>query len=125
MWRSEDEEQADGWWMTGGSGTEGCWTKSPRSGHRKWTDSVKFGERFCVKEAKEEKTRRWQRPRGKTVSVKAREEGARVQVLSSFAKPGKTNEQTKVRIVVPLEVPHDTRICIEDLVDMKTDQSKV
>ena len=45
MWRSEDEEHADawwntndwqtasssGWWATGGSGTEGCWSKSCRS----------------------------------------------------------------------------------------------
>ena len=49
MWRSDDEEQADGWWTTGRSGTEGWWSKSPRRG---WTDSVKFGERFFVKEAK-------------------------------------------------------------------------
>ena len=74
MRRAEDEERADtwwntndwqtasssGWWMTSGSGAEGCWTKSPR----------RRGE--------------------------------------------------QVRIVVPLEVPRDTRICIEDLVDMET-----
>ena len=52
-----------------------------------------------------------------------REEGARVQVLSSFAKPDKTNEQTKARKVVPLEVPHDTRICSKDLVDTNFDKS--
>ena len=39
----------------------------------------------------------------------------RLPVITSTAE---TNEQTKVRIVVPLEVPHDTRICIEDLVDI-------
>ena len=33
-------------------------------------------------------------------------------------------EQTEVRIVVPPEVPHDTRICIEDFVDMDIDQLK-
>ena len=42
-------------------------------------------------------------------------------MLSSFAST-ETNEQTEVRIVVPPEVPHDTRICIEDLVDMEIDQ---
>ena len=31
-------------------------------------------------------------------------------------------EQTEETIVVPPEVPHDTRICIEDLVDMEIDQ---
>ena len=42
---------------------------------------------------------------------------------SSFAKPNKTNEQTDVKIVVPLEVPRDTRISIEDLVytDIESD----
>ena len=69
---------------------------------------------------KRRKTTRWQRPR---------EEGARVQVLSSFAKPDKTNEQTEVRIVVPAEVPRDARISIEDLADVdesdiEIDQSK-
>ena len=49
MWRSDDEEQADGWWTTGRSGTEGWWSKSRRRG---WTDSVKFGERFFTKEVK-------------------------------------------------------------------------
>ena len=39
-------------------------------------------------------------------------------MLSSFEKPDKTNEQTKVRVVVPPKVPHDTRICID------IDQSK-
>ena len=120
---------SSGWWMTGESDTEGCWSKSPGRGSeqdRKWTDSLKFGERFCVKEAKEQKTRRWQRPREKTAAVRAREEGARIRdgaVLSSFASV-ETNEQVKVRIVVPVEVAHDTRICIEDLVDMEIDQLK-
>ena len=53
------------------------------------------------------------------------EEGARVQeaVPSSFAKPDKTDEQTKVRIVVPAEVPRDARNSIEDLVytDIESD----
>ena len=67
------------------------------------------------------------RPREKTAAVRAREEGARIQggaVLSSFAKPDKTNEQAEVRIVAPAEVPHDTRICIEDVADMDIHQSK-
>ena len=64
MWRPEDEEHADAWWMTSGSGTEGCWTKSPRRGRE------------------------------------------------------------QVRTVVPLEVPRDTRICIEDLADMDIEQSR-
>ena len=141
MWRSEDEEHAEawwemtdwqtasssGWWTTGGSGTEGYWSKSPRrccEQDRKWTDSLKFGERFYTKEAKEERVRRLQRPREKTAAVRAREEGARIQegaVLSSFATAD-TNEQTEVRIVVPPKVPHDTRFCIEDLVDVEIDQ---
>ena len=33
-------------------------------------------------------------------------------------------EQTGVRIVLPPEVPHDTKICIEELVDMEIDQLK-
>ena len=33
-------------------------------------------------------------------------------------------EQTEVRIVVPPEVPHDMRICIEDFVDIEIDQLK-
>ena len=37
------------------------------------------------------------------------------QVMTSAPE---TNEQTKLRIVVPLEVPHDTRICIEEIVDI-------
>ena len=41
---------------------------------------------------------------------------------SSFAK---STEQTKVRVVVPPEVPHDTKICIEDLVDTNFDESDV
>ena len=40
----------------------------------------------------------------------------------SFAT-AETNEQMKVRIVVPLEVPHDTRICNEDLSDTDIDES--
>ena len=83
---------------------------------------MEFGERFHTKEAKDEKVRKWQRPREKAAAVRAREEGARVQVLSSFAKPDKTNEQTKVRVALPPEVPHDARICIEDLLDI--DESK-
>ena len=31
-------------------------------------------------------------------------------------------EQTEVRIVVPPEVPHDTRICIEDLVHIEREK---
>ena len=143
MWRTEDDEHADawwntndwqtasgsGWWTTGGSqirSTDGCWSKSPRRGReqdRNWTDSLKFGERFYMKEAKEQRTRRWQRPREETVSVRARRKGARVQggaVLSSFAT-AETNEQMEEKKVT-LEVPHDTRICIEDLVDMEIDQ---
>ena len=133
MWRSEDEERADawwemndwqtapssGWWMTDGFGTEGCWSKSPRR-------CSEFAECFYKKGAKDQKTRRWQKPREKTAAVRAREEEARIQegaVLSSFATI-EVNQQMKVRLVVPPEVPHDTRICIEDLVDMEIDQSK-
>ena len=44
---------------------------------------------------------------------------------SSLTKQGKTNEQKKVRVVAPAEVPHDTRICIADLVDTDFDESDV
>ena len=50
---------------------------------------------------------------------------SRRAVLSSFAKSTKTNEQKKVRVVVPAEVPDDTRICIEDLVNTDFDESDV
>ena len=77
-----------------------------------------------MKGAKEQRTRRWQRPREETVSVRMREEGTRVQgeisaggaAHSSFASV-ESNGQMKVRTVVPPEVPHDTRICIEDLLE--------
>ena len=47
------------------------------------------------------------------------------QVLSSFATT-ETNEQTKVKIRVPAEVPLDTRICVEDVdeSEIDIDQSK-
>ena len=92
-----------------------------------------------MEEAKEQRVRRWQRPREETVPVRAREEGARVQggaVLSSSAtvemnaqtKKRQTvisPEQTEVRIVVPPELRHDTRICIEDLADTDIDESDI
>ena len=56
--RWETEEPTGGYEI---NSTEGCCSKGPRRGReqdRKWTDSLKFGERFCVKEAKEQKTRR-------------------------------------------------------------------
>ena len=34
-------------------------------------------------------------------------------------------EQTEVRTVAPPEIPHDTRICIEDLVDTDIDESDI
>ena len=74
--------------------------QKPKRGARQKVDRVEFGERFHVREAKEQKTRRWQRPREKTVlggaEAPGREEGARVQVLSSFGKLEKTNEHTPV-----------------------------
>ena len=76
----------------------------------------------------EQKTREWQRPRARTpAQQRTKEEGARSRraVLSSFAKSTKTNEQKKVRVVVPAEVPHDMRKCIEDLVDTNFDESDV
>ena len=59
--------------------------------------------------------------------LQRKKEGARNRraVLSSFAKSTKTNEQKKVRVVVPAEVPHDTRICVEDLVNTDFDESDV
>ena len=62
-----------------------------------------------------------------TTPVRKKEEVARSRgaMPSSFAKSTKTNEQTKVKIRVPPEVPHDTRICIEDLVDTDVDEPDV
>ena len=164
-WKTTDWQtgSSSGWWMTandqtpweteepiGGfeiNSTEGCCSKGPRRGReqdRKRTDSLESGERFYVKEAKEQRTRRWQnKPRLRAESAWQREEGARVQgeissggaVLSSSAtvemnaqtKKRQTvisPEQTDVRIVLPPEVSHDTRICIEDLVDIEIDQMR-
>ena len=100
-------------------------------------------ERCCSKgpgRSKEQRVRRWQRPREETVSVRTRE-GARVQgeissrgaahsssatvEMNAQTKKRQTvisTEQTEVRIVVPPEVPHDTRICVEDLVDKEINQ---
>ena len=52
---------------------------------------------------KSQRVRRWQRPREK-----------RQTVISP--------EQTEVKIVLPAEVPHDTRICIEDFVDIEREK---
>ena len=130
MWRSEDEEQADGWWTRYGSGTEQCWTKNPRRGYRSWTDSLKVGERFYTKEAKaaevETSTETAVARRGtekasatvatmatrkqvqgalqrkETVRTGTTEEGAsRGAMPSSFAKSNRTNEQTKVKTRAP------------------------
>ena len=49
------------------------------------------------------RTRRWRRPRKK-----------RQTVISPTP--------TEQRVVVPPEVPHDTRICIEDLVDIEREK---
>ena len=123
----ETEESVDGFET---NSMEGSCSKGPGRGReqgRKYADSLEFGARPYTKEAKEQRVRRWQRHRKETAPVRAREEGARVQggaVLSSFARPDKTNERTEVRTVVPPEVPHDTRICVEDSVDMEIDQLK-
>ena len=48
--------------------------------------------------------------------------------LKGQAKKGRTAispEQTKVRIVAPPEVPYDTRICIENLVDTDSDELEI
>ena len=83
--------------------TEGCDNKGPRRG-------------------KEQRVRRWQRPREETTPVKTREEGARARGRVR-GRTAIRPEETKQRIVVPPEVPHDTRICVEDLVDI--DESDV
>ena len=83
------------------NGTERCDSKSPRRGT-------------------EQRVRRWQRTR--------REEGARDQEAThsssaTVAMNAKTKKQqtvisptpTQRRVVVPPEIPHDTRTCIEDL----------
>ena len=81
------------------SGTEGYWNKNK---NEKWTDALKFCGHFCVKEAKKKENEK---------VARTREEGARAQrgaVLSSFASTAETNEQKKVKTVVPSDVPHDT-----------------
>jgi len=98
--------------MRYGSGTEGCWTKSPRRCYRRWTDSVELGERFFMKEAKYLEEQKRQRARWwprKEAVLQRTKEGARCRgaMPSSFANPDKTNEPKKVRFVVPPEVPHD------------------
>ena len=78
----------------------------------------------------QQRMRRWQRPR--------REEGARDQeAMHSSSTTVEMNAQTKKRqtvisprpterrIVVPPEVPHDTRICIEDLVFDESDSDEL
>ena len=71
----------------------------------------------------EQRVRRW--PREKTAAVRVREEEARSRgaTPSSFAKSTKTNEQRKVRVVVPTEVPHHARVSIEDLADIDESDS--
>ena len=95
---------------------EGRWTKSPGRGYKKWTDSVEFGERFHMKEAKGERAsatvatmatreqvqKALQRPQargeGEATTPVRKKEGARSRgaMPSSFAKSTKTNEQKKV-----------------------------
>ena len=139
MWRSEDEDHSDAWWTTasssgwwtryGSSSTEGRWTKSPGRGYKKWTDTVKVGESFNTKEAKAAAVaRRGTEKASATVATMAtrkqvqealqrKKQGTRSRraMPSSVAKSTKTNEQKKVRFMVPPEVPRDARISIEDL----------
>ena len=102
MWWSEEKATGKGRLNSAESskweeGLLGGRSQSYREQDEKWTDSLELGERFHTKEAKEERVRRWQRPREETISVRAREEGTRVQggaVLSSFAATD-TNGQFK------------------------------
>ena len=103
-YREQDEEHVDGRWMTandqtpwetedpkGGfeiSSTEGGWSKGPR---------------WC----KEQRMRRWQRPREETVSVRTRDEGTRVlgeissgRAAHSSSATVEMNAQTKKRHAV-------------------------
>ena len=75
------------------------------------------GPRRC----KEQRVRR-QRPREETTLVRTREEGARARGRVR-GRTAIRPEQTKQRVMVPPEVPHDTRIFVEDLVDI--DESDV
>ena len=87
--------------------TEECDSKGPGRGQR--TKSEKVAKTTC----------------GDLRNKGRKEEGARSRraMPSSFAKSKKTNEQTKTKMVVPAEVPHDTRLCIEDHIDI--DESDV
>ena len=104
------------------NGTERCWSKSPGRG-------------------KEQRVRRWQRPREETTPVKEiereRRRGTRPRSSAQFicdsrderTDKEKTNSDQPTpieqRVMVPPEIPHDTRICIEDLVDPDFEESDV
>ena len=127
-WRGE---QAEGWWKANGWQSSGQWMSA--NDETAWEPEEPVGgfeingtERCDSKSprwGKEQRVWRWQRP-----SVKTREEGARDQEAThSSSATAKMSAQTKERhtvisttpteqrVMVPPEIPHDTRICIEDL----------
>ena len=84
MWWSEEKATGKGRSNSAESsnweeGRLGGRSQSYREQDEKWTDSLKLRERFHVREAKEQRVRRWKRPREETVSVRTREEGARAR----------------------------------------------
>jgi len=128
---------------------EGYCSKSPRRGRkqdRKWTESLKFGERFLMKEVKEQRTRTWQnKPRERvrfqesatasgTGAVDAgctptkRDEGARVQgeissggtVLSSFVSVSKWNSQTKSSAASRAREAPNSEMCVSNVAFSET-----
>ena len=103
MWRSEDEHSdawwhtasSSGWWTTSGSGTEEYWNKS-----RRRVVSV-----FYTKDSREQRVKRWQRPREEAAAVARRgTENAsatvatrkQVQEALQRKKEHKTEEQCSV-----------------------------
>ena len=125
--RVQGDEHADGWWKANKWQSSRLWKSA--NGETAWEEPIGGileigGIEGCdsksLRRGTEQRMRRWQRPR--------REEGARDQEATHCSSTTvKMNAQikkrqpvirstpTERRIVVPPEVPHDTRICTEDL----------
>ena len=114
MWRSGDEDRSDAWWKSNVEFkmADDRWIGSQQHGrvldqepYRELQKVDRYSEvRWALpREAKEQKTREWQRPRAGTLAQqRTKEERARIRgtMPSSFAKSTKMNDQKKVRFVV-------------------------
>ena len=141
-------EHADGWTWSGEQ-VEGWWTATDWQSSGQWmsaNDETAWepeepaggfeinGTERCWSRGKERRVRRWQRPREEK-PVKEREEGARDQEAahrsSATVEMNAQTEKrqtvisptpTEQRVMVPPEIPHDTRICIEDFEGSDVDE---